>query len=142
MKNDLSKLFDELKHSIERIGIERTIFQLNKTNDDGNVDVYEFIVISLCGELHLTKSFIFHKTRKHSQKRKESLFLLSYLLYNYNSNTQKEIGDLIGKDAPTINRYIKHVRDLNDKIPHENRLKIVLTSIENKIKELKNKPNG
>ncbi len=142
MKHNLSKLFDELKFSCERIGVERTIFQLNKTNDEGNIDVFDYIILCLCNELKITKNFIFVKTRKHSQKRKDSLVLLSYLLCNHNSNTQREVADLIGKDTPTINRYIKSVRELSDKVPHEKALKIVLHNIETKVKELKNKPNG
>ena len=59
MKHNLSKLFDELKFSCERIGVERTIFQLNKTNDEGNIDVFDYIILCLCNELKITKNFIF-----------------------------------------------------------------------------------
>tara|TARA_R100000657_G_C4559066_1_gene28817 strand:+ start:103 stop:531 length:429 start_codon:yes stop_codon:yes gene_type:complete len=142
MKDNLSKLFDEVKNSIERIGIERTIFQLHKTNDESQIDMFDFIILNICDELNVTKQFMFKKTRKHSQKRKECLVLLSFLLYTHNSNTQKEIGDIIGKDAPTINRYIKQVRELNEKIPHEKTLIKSLQKIENNIDTLKSKNNG
>ena len=142
MQNNLSKLFDELKLSCERIGVERTIFQLNKTNEEGSIGVFDYIILCLCSEFKVTKNFIFTKTRRHSQKRKEALTLLAYLLYNHNDNTQKEIADLIGKDTPTINKYIKSARELSDRIPHEKALKVVLSNIENKVKELKSKPNG
>lgn len=142
MKDNLSKLFDEVKNSIERIGIERTIFQLHKTNDESQIDMFDFIILNICDELSVTKQFMFKKTRKHSQKRKECLVLLSYLLYTHNSNTQKEIGDIIGKDAPTINRFIKQVRDLSEKIPHEKTLLRILENIQTNIHTLKNKDNG
>jgi len=142
MNDNLSKLFDEVKNSIERIGIERTIFQLHKTNDESQIDMFDFIILCVCDELVLTKKFIFKKTRSHSQQRKQALILISYLLYTHNSNTQKEIGDIINKDAPTINRYIKQVRELNEMIPHEKSLKESLTKIEININKLKNKTNG
>jgi Fic family protein len=142
MKDSVAKLFDEVKNSIERIGIERTIFQLHKTNDEVHIDMLDYIVLCVCEELKLTKNFIFQKTRSHSQQRKQALILIAYLLYTHNSNTQKEIANFIGKDAPTINRYIKHVRELNDKIPHEKSLKESLIGIELNINTLKNKTNG
>lgn len=142
MTDNLSKLFDEVKNSIERIGIERTIYQLHKTNDESQIDMFDYIILCVCDELKQSKNFIFKKTRSHSQERKQALILISYLLYTYNSNTQKEIGKIIGKDAPTINRYIKHIRELNEKIPHEKELKKSLINIEININSLKNKSNG
>ena len=142
MKDNLAQLFDELKNSVQRIGVDRTIFQLNKTNDEINIDMLDYIILCVCNELCLAKNFILLKTRKHSHKRKEALILISYLLYHHNGNTQKEIGNYIGKDAPTINRYIKQIRELSVKIPHENKLKDSLHKIEHSIKELKTKSNG
>ena len=142
MQDNLSKLFDELKNSVERIGVDRTIFQLNKTNDEVHIDMFDYIVLCVCDELLLAKNFIFLKTRKHSHKRKEALILISHLLYYHNGNTQKEIGNFIGKDAPTINRYLKQIRELSIKIPHEEKLQHSLHKIEHNIKELKSKSNG
>ena len=59
MQDNLSKLFDELKNSVERIGVDRTIFQLNKTNDEVHIDMFDYIVLCVCDELLLAKNFIF-----------------------------------------------------------------------------------
>ena len=123
-------IIDALKNSIEKIGLQMTINNLNNYNCKSK-DLIDFILNICCHEFGKDKSEL-NKSKRNSSYKKVYV-LSSYLLYHYASLTQQEIADILNKSKASVNRFIKEVTEYSNNIKEEKIMLLTLESLEKKL---------
>tara|TARA_Y100000385_G_C12958539_1_gene578702 strand:+ start:487 stop:915 length:429 start_codon:yes stop_codon:yes gene_type:complete len=123
-------IIDALKNSIEKIGLQMTINNLNNYNCKSK-DLIDFILNICCHEFGKDKSEL-NKSKRNSSYKKVYV-LSSYLLYHYASLTQQEIADILNKSKASVNRFIKEVTEYSNNIKEEKIMLLTLESLEKKV---------
>jgi transposase-like protein len=123
-------IIDALKNSIEKIGMQMTINNLNNYNSKSR-DLVDYILNICCHEFGKDKSEL--NKSKQNYTYKKVYVLASYLLYNHASLTQQEIADILNKSKASVNRFIKEVTEYSDNIKEEKTMLLTLMALEKKV---------
>ena len=123
-------IIDALKNSIEKIGLQMTINNLNNYNSKSK-DLIDFILNICCQEFGKDKSEL--NKAKQNYTYKKVYLLSSSLLYNHASLTQQEIADILNKSKASVNRFIKEVNEYTENIKEEKTILLTLKSLEEKV---------
>ena len=134
MSNKILKMIKALEESVTKIGVDKTIDNLNVS--EYSINTTDYIINLVCEEFKLPTHKIKNATKTSSQKR--ATHIISYLLYYQATLTQSEIGSLLGRSKASVNRYISDIHYLSETVKHERDLKEKIVYFEKKIKEHKN----
>lgn len=138
MENKSKSIFDELFLSIERVGVEGTIRHLKRTESVSKDNIERFILELVCSEFKVNK-FDLSQSTDQDENKHQARIVLSYLLYNNTSLTQKQVGEMVSRSKGTINKHISEVEGLSPKIKSNRELLVVVERLETEIKALRTK---
>jgi hypothetical protein len=123
-------IIEALKNSIDKIGLQMTLNNLNNHNCKSE-DLIDFILDICCKEFGKDKADL--EKAKQNYAYKKIYLLSSYLLYNHASLTQQEIANLLNKSKASVNRFIKEINSYSTNIKEEKNIIKTLNSLEEKV---------
>ena len=135
MSNRTETLLLALQHSIDKLGIEKTIENLKEAADERNKNVKDFIIYQVCDFYKIEMESLKDTIKGKSEKKISQV--LSYLLYYQGFLTQEEIGNMVGRSKAAVNRYISDLLRYSQEDEKENDFKIELNMFEKKILKFK-----
>ena len=137
MKNKSTLLIEVLLKTIDKMGISKTIQVLEVSHNytDKEKLLIQTIVLNSCKYFDIDEKTLFNG-RKNTANRINAIGVASVLLHRHCNISQREIANILKKDATLINRYIKKYQNLD---PNFKLDAIVIEKIEQiKIESLKN----
>jgi chromosomal replication initiation ATPase DnaA len=135
MSNRTETLLLALQHSIDKLGIEKTIENLKEAADERNKNVKDFIIYQVCDFYKIEMESLKDTIKGKSEKKISQV--LSYLLYYQGFLTQEEIGNMVGRSKAAVNRYISDLLRYSQEDEKENDFKKELNMFEKKILKFK-----
>ena len=114
MKAKSAQLIEVLLKTIDKIGISKTIqvLEVSHNFNDSQARLIKTIVITTCKHFDIDEKILLNG-RKNSANRTNAIGVSSVLLFRMCDITQREISDILKKDATLINRYIKKYQNLD-----------------------------
>ena len=114
LKAKSAQLIEILLKTIDKIGISKTIqvLEVSHNFDDSQARLIKTIVITTCKHFDIDEKILLNG-RKNSANRTNAIGVSSVLLFRMCDITQREISDILKKDATLINRYIKKYQNLD-----------------------------
>lgn len=137
MKNKSTLLIEVLLKTIDKMGISKTIQVLEVSHNytDKEKLLIQTIVLNSCKYFDIDEKTLFNG-RKNTANRINAIGVASVLLHRHCNISQREISNILKKDATLINRYIKKYQSLD---PNFKLDAIVIEKMEQiKIESLKN----
>ena len=137
MKNKSTLLIEVLLKTIDKMGISKTIQVLEVSHNytDKEKLLIQTIVLNSCKYFDIDEKTLFNG-RKNTANRINAIGVASVLLHRHCNISQREISNILKKDATLINRYIKKYQSLD---PNFKLDLIVIEKMEQiKIESLKN----
>ena len=137
MKNKSTLLIEVLLKTIDKMGISKTIQVLEVSHNytDKEKLLIQTIVLNSCKYFDIDEKTLFNG-RKNTANRINAIGVASVLLHRHCNISQREISNILKKDATLINRYIKKYQSLD---PNFKLDLIVIEKMEEiKIESLKN----
>ena len=137
MKNKSTLLIEVLLKTIDKMGITKTIQVLEVSHNytDKEKLLIQTIVLNSCKYFDIDEKTLFNG-RKNTANRINAIGVASVLLHRHCNISQREISNILKKDATLINRYIKKYQSLD---PNFKLDLIVIEKMEQiKIESLKN----
>jgi len=137
LKNKSTLLIEVLLKTIDKMGISKTIQVLEVSHNytDKEKLLIQTIVLNSCKYFDIDEKTLFNG-RKNTANRINAIGVASVLLHRHCNISQREIANILKKDATLINRYIKKYQNLD---PNFKLDAIVIQKIEQiKIESLKN----
>ena len=137
MKNKSTLLIEVLLKTIDKMGISKTIQVLEVSHNytDKEKLLIQTIVLNSCKYFDIDEKTLFNG-RKNTANRINAIGVASVLLHLNCNISQREISNILKKDATLINRYIKKYQSLD---PNFKLDAIVIQKMEQiKIESLKN----
>jgi len=135
MSNRTETLLLALQHSIDKLGIEKTIENLKEAADERNKNVKDFIIYQVCDFYKIEMESLQDTIKGKSEKKISQV--LSYLLYYQGFLTQEQIGNMVGRSKAAVNRYISDLLRYSQEDEKENDFKKELNMFEKKILKFK-----
>mgnify|MGYP003115695340 FL=1 len=135
MSNRTETLLLALQHSIDKLGIEKTIENLKDAADERNKNVKDFIIYQVCDFYKIEMESLKDTIKGKSEKKISQV--LSYLLYYQGFLTQEQIGNMVGRSKAAVNRYISDLLRYSQEDEKENDFKKELNMFEKKILKFK-----
>jgi len=135
MSNRTETLLLALQHSIDKLGIEKTIENLKEAADERNKNVKDFIIYQVCDFYKIEMESLKDTIKGKSEKKISQV--LSYLLYYQGFLTQEQIGNMVGRSKAAVNRYISDLLRYSQEDEKENDFKKELNMFEKKILKFK-----
>lgn len=114
LKAKSAQLIEVLLKTIDKIGISKTIqvLEVSHNFNDSQARLIKTIVITTCKHFDIDEKILLNG-RKNSANRTNAIGVSSVLLFRMCDITQREISDILKKDATLINRYIKKYQNLD-----------------------------
>jgi len=114
LKGKSAHLIEVLLKTIDKIGISKTIqvLEVSHNYNDSEARLIKTIVITTCKHFDIDEKTLLNG-RKNSPNRTNAIGVCSVLLFRMCDITQREISDILKKDATLINRYIKKYQNLD-----------------------------
>ena len=114
MKNNSTILIEVLLKTIDKMGIKRTIQVLEVSNNysDENKRLIDLIILNTCKYFDISESMLKKGTIR-NPSRINALGVCSVLLMRMCKLSQREIADILQKDATLINKYVRRYQILN-----------------------------
>ena len=114
LKGKSAQLIEVLLKTIDKIGISKTIqvLEVSHNYNDSQTRLIKTIVITTCKHFDIDEKILLNG-RKNSANRTNAIGVCSLLLYRMCDISQREISDILKKDATLINRYIKKYQNLD-----------------------------
>jgi hypothetical protein len=137
LKNKSTLLIEVLLKTIDKMGISKTIQVLEVSHNytDKEKLLIQTIVLNSCKYFDIDEKTLFNG-RKNTANRINAIGVASVLLHRHCNISQREISNILKKDATLINRYIKKYQSLD---PNFKLDAIVIEKMEQiKIESLKN----
>jgi len=137
LKNKSTLLIEVLLKTIDKMGISKTIQVLEVSHNytDKEKLFIQTIVLNSCKYFDIDEKTLFNG-RKNTANRINAIGVASVLLHRHCNISQREIANILKKDATLINRYIKKYQSLD---PNFKLDAIVIEKMEQiKIESLKN----
>jgi hypothetical protein len=137
LKNKSTLLIEVLLKTIDKMGISKTIQVLEVSHNytDKEKLLIQTIVLNSCKYFDIDEKTLFNG-RKNTANRINAIGVASVLLHRHCNISQREISNILKKDATLINRYIKKYQSLD---PNFKLDLIVIEKMEEiKIESLKN----
>jgi len=137
LKNKSTLLIEVLLKTIDKMGISKTIQVLEVSHNytDKEKLLIQTIVLNSCKYFDIDEKTLFNG-RKNTANRINAIGVASVLLHRHCNISQREISNILKKDATLINRYIKKYQSLD---PNFKLDLIVIEKMEQiKIESLKN----
>ena len=137
LKNKSTLLIEVLLKTIDKMGISKTIQVLEVSHNytDKEKLLIQTIVLNSCKYFDIDEKTLFNG-RKNTANRINAIGVASVLLHLNCNISQREISNILKKDATLINRYIKKYQSLD---PNFKLDAIVIQKMEQiKIESLKN----
>ena len=137
LKNKSTLLIEVLLKTIDKMGITKTIQVLEVSHNytDKEKLLIQTIVLNSCKYFDINEKTLFNG-RKNTANRINAIGVASVLLHQNCNISQREISNILKKDATLINRYIKKYQNLD---PNFKLDLIVIEKMEQiKIESLKN----
>jgi hypothetical protein len=137
LKNKSTLLIEVLLKTIDKMGISKTIQVLEVSHNytDKEKLLIQTIVLNSCKYFDIDEKTLFNG-RKNTANRINAIGVASVLLHRHCNISQREISNILKKDATLINRYIKKYQSLD---PNFKLDAIVIEKMEEiKIESLKN----
>jgi len=116
LKNKSAQLIEVLLKTIDKMGISKTIevLEVSHNYNDSQSRLIKTIVINTCKHFDINETILL-KGRKNTQNRTNAIGVCSVLLLRHCGISQREIADILKKDATLINRYVKKFTNLDIK---------------------------
>jgi len=140
-RKNANYLINELLHTIDKIGIKETIQALKRKQEDIQSSIPELqihIIHQTCKQFNIQEETLL-RGRDKSEERYNAIGVCAFLLHNHLGITQTKISMLLKKDISTISRHLKRLSCLDKKYKNERELEIIISDLDIKIKEYKNK---
>lgn len=137
LKNKSTLLIEVLLKTIDKMGITKTIqvLEVSQNYTDKEKLLIQTIVLNSCKYFDIDEKTLFNG-RKNTANRINAIGVASVLLHRHCNISQREISNILKKDATLINRYIKKYQSLD---PNFKLDAIVIEKMEQiKIESLKN----
>lgn len=114
LKGKSAYLIEVLLKTIDKIGISKTIqvLEVSHNYNDSQARLIKTIVITTCKHFDIDEKILLNG-RKNSANRTNAIGVSSVLLFRMCDITQREISDILKKDATLINRYIRKFQNLD-----------------------------
>lgn len=114
LKGKSAYLIEVLLKTIDKLGISKTIevLEVSHTYNDSEKRLIRTIVVTTCKHFDIDEKTLLNG-RKNSPNRTNAIGVCSVLLLRMCEITQREIADILKKDATLINRYIKKYQNLD-----------------------------
>ena len=114
MKNKSTLLIEVLLKTIDKMGISKTIQVLEVSHNytDKEKLLIQTIVLNSCKYFDIDEKTLFNG-RKNTANRINAIGVASVLLHRHCNISQREISNILKKDATLINRYIKKYQSLD-----------------------------
>jgi hypothetical protein len=114
MKNNSTILIEVLLKTIDKMGIKRTIQVLEVSNNysDENKRLIDLIILNTCKYFDISESLLIKGTIR-NPSRINALGVCSVLLMRMCKLSQREISEILHKDASLINKYVRKFQTLN-----------------------------
>ena len=140
-RKNANYLINELLHTIDKIGIKEKIQALKRKQEDIQSSIPELqihIINQTCKQFNIQEETLL-RGRDKSEERYNAIGVCAFLLHNHLGITQTKISMLLKKDISTISRHLKRLSCLDKKYKNERELEIIISDLDIKIKEYKNK---
>ena len=114
MKNNSTILIEVLLKTIDKMGIKRTIQVLEVSNNysDENKRLIDLIILNTCKYFDISEAMLKKGTIR-NPSRINAIGVCSVLLLRMCKLSQREIADILQKDATLINKYVRRYQILN-----------------------------
>lgn len=114
LKGKSAYLIEVLLKTIDKLGISKTIevLEISHNYSDSKARLIKLIIITTCKNFDIDEKTLL-KGRKNTPSRTDAIGVSSVLLNQMCDITQREIADILKKDATLINRYIKKYQNLD-----------------------------
>jgi len=114
LKGKSAYLIEVLLKTIDKIGISKTIevLEVSHNYSDSKARLIKTIVITTCKHFDIDEKTLLNG-RKNTPSRVNAIGVCSVLLVQMCEVTQREVADILKKDATLVNRYIKKYQNLD-----------------------------
>lgn len=114
LKGKSAHLIEVLLKTIDKIGILKTIqvLEISHQYNDKQARLIKTIILTTCKHFEIDEKILLNG-RKNSANRTNAIGVSSVLLLRMCDISQREISDILKKDATLINRYIKKFQNLD-----------------------------
>lgn len=114
LKGKSAYLIEVLLKTIDKLGISKTIevLEVSHNYNDSQSRLIKTIVITTCKHFDIDEKTLLNG-RKNSPNRTNAIGVCSVLLCQMCDITQRQVADILKKDATLVNRYIKKYQNLD-----------------------------